>query len=196
MGQIFKKIPEYLDKLQPLNGTIVEIGTSRPGDDQSSGYLYNLANRLGIEFITCDIAPTYTKAMCEQGITAVCLPGEQFLLDYTKPISIAYLDGYDWNWKPTNMELWQVEQREYYRINFNISLNNTDCQMSHLVQAMRIEQLAAENSLIVFDDTWWYREFDIYLGKGGAAVPYLKSKGYEELHSEEYGTIMGRFNDL
>jgi len=193
MGQIYKKIPEYFDDLGTLQGSIIEIGSSRPGDDNSSVFLYDLAQQLNVEFITCDIDSTYVNAISAKGVPAVCAKGEDFLNSYAKPISITYLDNYDWNWKPTTMEGWQIDQIEYYRKHFNISLNNVDCQIAHLVQAMRIEQLASEKSLIVFDDTWWYREFDIYLGKGGAAVPYLKAKGYQELHSEEYGTVLGRF---
>ena len=193
MGQIYKRIPDYLDQLGTLDGTIVEIGSSRPGDDQSSQYLHNLANTLGVDFITCDIDQEQIKVLQEANINAVCSQGEVFLNNYIKPINIAYLDNFDWTWEPQQMQPWLIEQIEYYRINHGIDMDNVASQTAHLLQTIRIEQLATDNSLIVFDDTWYYREWAIYNGKGGSAVHYLLGKGYEVLHTEEYGTILGRF---
>jgi hypothetical protein len=133
------------------------------------------------------------KVLQEANINAVCSQGEVFLNNYIKPINIAYLDNFDWTWEPQQMQPWLIEQIEYYRINHGIDMDNVASQTAHLLQTIRIEQLATDNSLIVFDDTWYYREWAIYNGKGGSAVHYLLGKGYEVLHTEEYGTILGRF---
>ena len=195
MGQIYKKIPEYLDQLGNIDGKIIEIGSSRPGDDQSSQFLYELADSLNTEFITCDIDNLQITKLQSQGIDAVCARGEDFLDSYNGLISIAYLDNFDWTWQPQHLEPWLIEQLEHYRTRFGIDMNNVASQTAHLMQAVRVEQLASSNSLIVFDDTWFYREWAIFNGKGGAAVPYLLGKGYKILYTEQYGTILGRFKN-
>ena len=55
MGQIYKNIHKYVPKLGKIESSLVEIGASRPGDDQSTQYLYDLSKKLGIDYVTCDI---------------------------------------------------------------------------------------------------------------------------------------------
>ena len=192
MGQIYKKIHEYVPRLGQVNGMLVEIGSSRPGDDQSSQYLYDLANTLDIEFITCDINQDVIDTLVAQDIPAKCAKGEDFIANITSPISIAYLDNFDWNWHPLSTEEWTLVQIEEYKSKFNIEMTNVMSQAAHLAQAILIEQRATTNSIICIDDTWFDRGWDIYNGKGGAVVPYLISKGYRVLYTEQYGTILGR----
>lgn len=193
MGQIYKKIHEYVPQLGKVEGILVEIGSSRPGDDQSSQYLYDLANTLGIEFITCDINQDVIDTLTAQNIPAKCARGEDFINDITTPISIVYLDNFDWNWHPMSTEDWTLDQIKEYKDKYNIEMTNVMSQSTHLAQAILIEQRVTENSIICIDDTWFDRGWDIYNGKGGAAVPYLISKGYRVLYTEQYGTILGRF---
>lgn len=196
MGQIYKKIPEYLDKICSNNkivGAIIEIGSSRPGDDNSSPYLNNLAKELNTTFITCDIDQRWVDTLTKNNINATCDKGEDFLKSYYLPVSIAYLDNFDWDWHPANQESWLLDQIEHYKSQFDIEMNNVASQSAHLLQSIRLEQLTMENSLIVFDDTWYNQYWGHYTGKGGAAIPYLVAKGYSVLYTEEYGTILGRF---
>ena len=193
MGQIYKKIHEYVPRLGKPSGILVEIGSSRPGDDQSSQYLYDLANTLGLEFITCDINHDVIDTLVEQGIPATCAKGEEFVASITQPISIAYLDNFDWNWHPLSAEEWTLVQIKEYKTKFDVEMTNVMSQSTHLAQAILIEHQAANNSIICIDDTWFDRGWDIYNGKGGAVVPYLISKDYRVLYTEQYGTILGRF---
>ena len=66
-------------------------------------------------------------------------------------------------------------------------------QAAHVAQAVLVEPKMTKKSLIIIDDTWFERHWDIYFGKGGAAVPYLVSQGYTVLYTEQYGTVLGRF---
>ena len=45
MGQIYKNIHKYVPQLGKIGGSLVEIGASRPGDDQSTQYLYDMAKQ-------------------------------------------------------------------------------------------------------------------------------------------------------
>ena len=198
MGQIYKSIHKYVPKLGKVEGSLVEIGASRPGDDQSTQYLHELAQQLGIDFVTCDINSQRVRDLNDQGIPAVCDKGEDFLAVYEHKISIAYLDNFDWNWHPMATEDWTLDQIKEYRDKYNVEMTNVYSQAAHVHQAVLVEAKTADNSIICIDDTWFHSTWDTYQGKGGAAVPYLLAKGYTVLETTNgrdgtYGIILGRF---
>ena len=198
MGQIYKNIHKYVPKLGKIEGSLVEIGASRPGDDQSTQYLYDLSKQLGIDFVTCDINSQRVRDLNDQGIPAVCDKGEDFLAVYEPKISIVYLDNFDWNWHPMATEDWTLDQIKEYRDKYNVEMTNVYSQAAHVHQAVLVEAKTADNSIICIDDTWFHSTWDTYQGKGGAAVPYLLAKGYVVLETttgrdETYGIILGRF---
>jgi hypothetical protein len=198
MGQIYKSIHKYVPKLGKIEGSLVEIGASRPGDDQSTQYLHDLAKSIGADFITCDINFQRIQELNDQGIPAVCNKGEDFLPTYEPKVSIAYLDNFDWNWHPMATEDWTLVQIQEYREQYNIEMTNLMSQSAHVHQAVILETKTTTNSIIAIDDTWFDTGWDTYQGKGGAAVPYLIARGYTVLETTngrdgEYGTILGRF---
>jgi hypothetical protein len=198
MGQIYKNIHKYVPRLGKVEGSLVEIGASRLGDDQSTQYLYDLAQQSNINFITCDINFQRVKDLNDQNIPAVCNKGEDFLTVYESKIAIAYLDNFDWNWHPLATEDWTLDQIKEYRDNYNIEMTNVYSQAAHVHQAVLVEAKTADNSIICIDDTWFHSTWDTYQGKGGAAVPYLLAKGYTVLETTNgrdgtYGVILGRF---
>jgi hypothetical protein len=198
MGQIYKSIHKYVPKLGKIEGSLVEIGASRPGDDQSTQYLHDLAKSIGADFITCDINFQRIQELNDQGIPAVCNKGEDFLPTYESKVSIAYLDNFDWNWHPMATEDWTLVQIQEYREQYNIEMTNLMSQSAHVHQAVILETKTTTNSIIAIDDTWFDTGWDTYQGKGGAAVPYLIARGYTVLETTngrdgEYGTILGRF---
>ena len=198
MGQIYKNIPQYVPRLGKVEGSLVEIGASRPGDNQSTQYLYDLAKSIGTNFITCDINVQRIRELNDQDIPAVCNKGEDFLPTYEPKVSIAYLDNFDWNWHPMATEDWTLVQIQEYREQYNIEMTNLMSQIAHVHQAVILETKTTTNSIIAMDDTWFDTGWDTYQGKGGAAVPYLIARGYTVLETTngrngEYGTILGRF---
>lgn len=198
MGQIYKNIHKYVPKLGKVEGSLIEIGASRPGDDQSTQYLHDLAKSIGADFITCDINVQRIQELNDQGIPAVCNKGEDFLPTYEPKVSIAYLDNFDWNWHPMATEDWTLVQIQEYREQYNIEMTNLMSQSAHVHQAVILETKTTTNSIIAMDDTWFDTGWDTYQGKGGAAVPYLTARGYTVLETTngrngEYGTILGRF---
>ena len=200
MGQIYKNIHKYVPRLGKVEGSLVEIGASRPGDDQSTQYLNELAQQSNIDFITCDINFQRVRELNDQGISAVCDKGEDFLAVYQPKISIVYLDNFDWNWHPMATEDWTLDQIKEYRDNYNIEMTNVYSQAAHVHQAVLVEAKTTDNSIICIDDTWFHSTWDTYQGKGGAAVPYLLAKGYTALETTNgrdgtYGIILGRFTN-
>jgi hypothetical protein len=198
MGQIYKSIHKYVPQLGKVDGSLVEIGASRPGDDQSTQYLHDLATSIDTNFITCDINFQRIRELNDQGIPAVCNKGEEFLPTYEPKVSIAYLDNFDWNWHPMATEDWTLVQIQEYREQYNIEMTNLMSQSAHVHQAVILETKTTTNSIIAIDDTWFDTGWDTYQGKGGAAVPYLLARGYTVLETTngrngEYGTILGRF---
>ncbi len=198
MGQIYKSIHKYVPQLGKVDGSLVEIGASRPGDDQSTQYLHDLATTIGADFITCDINFHCIRELNDQGIPAVCNKGEDFLTTYEPKVSIAYLDNFDWNWHPMATEDWTLDQIQEYREHYNIEMTNLMSQSAHVHQAVILETKTTTNSIIAMDDTWFDTGWDTYQGKGGAAVPYLIARGYTVLETTngrdgEYGVILGRF---
>jgi len=198
MGQIYKSIHKYVPQLGKVEGSLVEIGASRPGDDQSTQYLHDLAKSIGADFITCDINVQRIQELNDQGIPAVCDKGEDFLPTYQPKVSIVYLDNFDWNWHPMATEYWTLDQIKEYRDNYNIEMTNVYSQAAHAHQAVLAETKTTDNSIICIDDTWFHSGWDTYQGKGGAAVPYLLAKGYTVLETTNgrdgtYGIILGRF---
>ena len=198
MGQIYKSIHKYVPRLGKVEGSLLEIGASRPGDDQSTQYLHDLATSINADFITCDINFHCIRELNDQGIPAVCAKGEDFLPAYEPKISIAYLDNFDWNWHPMATEDWTLVQIQEYQEHYNIEMTNLMSQSAHVHQAVILETKTTTNSIIAIDDTWFDTGWDTYQGKGGAAVPYLIARGYTVLETTngrdgEYGTILGRF---
>lgn len=200
MGQIYKNIHKYVPRLGKIEGSLVEIGASRPGDDQSTQYLYDLSKHLGISFTTCDINRDRVIDLNSQGITAIWSKGEEFLPMYDSEISIAYLDNFDWNWHPMATEDWTLDQIKEYKDKYSLEMTNVYSQAAHVHQAVLIESRTTDNSIICIDDTWFHSTWDTYQGKGGAAVPYLLAKGYTVLETTNgrdgtYGIILGRFTN-
>jgi len=198
MGQIYKNIYKYVPRLGKIEGSLVEIGASRPGDDQSTQYLYDLSKQLGIDFVTCDINFQRVRDLNDQRIPAVCDKGEDFLSVYEPKISIAYLDNFDWNWHPMATDDWTLDQIKEYRDKYNVEMTNVYSQAAHVHQTVLVEAKTADNSIICIDDTWFQSTWDTYQGKGAAAVPYLLAKGYTVLETTNgrdgtYGIILGRF---
>jgi hypothetical protein len=125
--------------------------------------------------------------------------GEEFLKELTsEPISFVYLDNFDWDyWLGREEESFVPEVKERYKNNMGQEMTNINSQKAHLAQAMLLVPMMTDNSIIMCDDTWYYPEEGVYMGKCAAVIPYLMLHGYELLHSSGYrqdsGAILGKF---
>lgn len=199
MGQIFRRIEQYLDQIDP-NGQFIEIGTSRNGDDGSTRVIAEWAGRFDQKLYTIDIDYENINFVTNLNISNLKTywgSGESFFKNFPShlgPISFLYLDNFDWDWHPENSETFVLEQRLRYK-ELGLEMNNVNSQRAHLEQMIAALPYMANPSIVALDDTWYNKWWGHYSGKGGAVVPYLLANGYRILETEEqpvYGTIMGR----
>ena len=199
MGQIFQNAEKYLDQIDPA-GQFIEIGTSRNGDDGSTRVIAGWADRFDQKLYTVDIDYENINFVTDLNIPNLKTywgSGESFFERFPAhlgPISFLYLDNFDWDWHPENSESFVLEQRARYD-ELGLEMNNVNSQRAHLEQMIAALPYMAKQSIVVLDDTWYNKWWGHYSGKSGAVVPYLLSKGYQVLETEEepvYGTIMGR----
>jgi len=197
MGRVFERAEAYLDQLVPY-GEFVEIGTSRNGDDGSTRTISQWPSHSHL--FTVDVDP----ANCElvQGwnlpnTTVINSTGEDYLrhrIYGMRPITLLYLDNFDWDWHPEHTESFVQEQQQRYQ-ELGLTMTNVNSQAAHLQQMIWALPHMAETSLVICDDTWYNKWWGHYSGKSGAVVPYLISQGFQVLYTEEqpvYGTILGR----
>lgn len=198
MGQVFRVAEQYLPQLG--SGEFVEIGTSRNGDDGSTRTLAEWAGQLGTHLTTVDMDPInceFVQNLHIANCTVLNETGEDYLyhrIYSSHPISLLYLDNFDWDWHPDRTEDFVVEQQQRYQA-LGIEMTNVNSQAAHLRQMEIALPHMAEQCLVVCDDTWYNRFWGHYSGKSGAVVPYLIAHGFDSLYTEEdpvYGTILGR----
>ncbi|KKS77897.1 MAG: hypothetical protein UV74_C0002G0025 [Candidatus Woesebacteria bacterium GW2011_GWB1_43_14] len=91
--------------------------------------------------------------------------------------STGYLDNFDWTYEGTE-NIPRVRRCVAKYKELGVDLNNTDSQKAHLQQSVLVSDYVAKNGVILFDDTWQPSE-GVFSGKGGTAVPWLLSHGFE-----------------
>jgi len=196
MGKFYLEAEPYLDQCDP--GVYMEIGSSRNGDDGSTRIIAGWAQARHTVLHTVDMDPDQCELVLSQNLQNVTVhqqTGESFLHDWSGgAIGFLYLDNFDWDWHPENTEDFVLEQQLRYSV-LGLHMHNVNCQKAHLQQAMLAMPFMAPRSVIACDDTWRDPCWDVFMGKSGAAVPYLLSQGYEVQHSHGhpvYGTILTR----
>jgi cephalosporin hydroxylase len=183
-----------------LHGTfpgevVVEIGSDRW--EGSSAYFADLANTHGMRFISVDIDQQAgirvlrTIASDHAVITEIVQDdGTKWSARYQGPrIRVLYLDNFDWDWRTDQQQIRIQNQVQWYA-NQGIVMNNLNCQVAHLSQMMNLMPHMSDQCVICVDDT--YEHNGVYLGKGGAVIPYLLSQGFSMLEATDHGTILGR----
>lgn len=200
MGQFFLRAEKYLDQIAPDQiGEFVEIGTNRNFRDGSTKTISGWAERYGKNLHSVDIDPRvgeFVKQFQIPNLEIHTETGESFLETFPrdKPISLLYLDNFDWDWHPENSEDFVLEQQVRYK-ELGFDMTNVNSQRAHLDQMIAALPAMAEQCVVILDDTWFIKAWAHFSGKGGAVVPYLVSHGFRILETEPhpvYGTIMGR----
>lgn len=203
MGAIFRKFEKYIDVLTP-GSLVLEIGTDRGLKREeyqgSTKYIKELSDASLCRFITVDVDDELLEPARQRGVDAWCMTGEEFcgkhLAGYGRPIAMAYLDNFDWDWDPPKAEPFIKVQQELYKTKYNMVMNNVASQRAHVVQTMLMIPHLAEHCVVGFDDTFYMPHLGHYTGKGAAAVPLLLGLGFEIVEEEEedpiYGIILKR----
>jgi hypothetical protein len=164
----------YLSLYDPAPGVLVEIGSER--GEGSTVWLSRYAKRCGLRFYTADIDPDTHRAARRITPGARLARGRDLLRKLRSPVSVAYLDGFDWIPQGREHVPWIADQRaRYHELGYH--LTNEDCQHEHLHEAKALAERAADRCAVIADDTWL--DENEWTGKGGLAVPYLIGEGFE-----------------
>uniref|UniRef100_A0A7S0E7C7 Methyltransferase domain-containing protein n=1 Tax=Hanusia phi TaxID=3032 RepID=A0A7S0E7C7_9CRYP len=165
------------------DGCFIEIGSDR--GEGSTKFLSELANRTHRSFFSVDFSPEgYENALSTCGSCAFQDMGERWL-EHTFPaisnstrIALAYLDNYDWTYPWTTDMAYKKQQHVDYASS-GLKLSNQKSQEIHLKQAVLVERLCSERCFVLFDDTWPSASLKHHSGKGGRALSFLLSHGFE-----------------
>jgi hypothetical protein len=224
MGTYYRNAEQYLDRVDP--GAWIEIGVDR--GEGSTRWFATHARQRGAKFYGVDIDPQQiaqaSARMLETGemvmladgrwapvvgsmpdhVSFTVSKGEDFVSEfaekYKEPISVVYLDNFDWDyWLGRQEESFVPVVKQKYREEFKVEMNNMNSQLTHLKQTIALIPQLTANSVVICDDTWYLPEEGIFSGKCSAAIPLLLTAGFAVLHTDGYrqnsGVIMGRFND-
>ncbi len=197
MGSLFREVGRYLHGSFKPHEIIVEIGSDRW--EGSTAYFADLANTHHTRMITVDLDPeayhrvikTVNKDHLER-LEFVCADANDWCQSFdqrARQIKVLYLDNFDWDWEPSLPSEDIQKQQAWYR-KMGLEMTNLNCQASHLDQMITLMPYMSQRSVVCIDDTYLYN--GVYIGKGGAVVPYLMTQGYQILQSGEYGVILGR----
>lgn len=196
MGQLYREVGQYVTGSHP-NHIVLEIGSDR--FEGSSYYFADLAHQHGMRFVTVDLdADALTRARrttpplwlsdCEFVQAEARQWTERFGTRMQK-IHVLYLDNFDWNWSTNRHSDMIAQQRQWYA-GHGIDMKNIQCQTSHIAQMINLLPHMTDQCVVCVDDTYEYN--GVYIGKGGAVVPYLLSQGFGMLQARDYGVILGR----
>jgi hypothetical protein len=104
------------------------------------------------------------------------------------PISLLYLDNFDYNYNVDCTPEFVLQQIELYKNKFNLEMTNQNCQVEHLSQLINLYPYLCENCLVGFDDT--FQSNGCWVGKNGPGVLYLLTKQWHIVHQDKRFLIM------
>ena len=175
-GLVNQLLPDVVSRTGP--GYLIEVGTTReklPGQG-STVALAQLADRLGLAFITVDMDPANTaQARADlaryRSAQAVTAKGEDFLEQFEAPVVAAYLDAFD-----LQQGMHSPYRIDRYKRYLGTQITNDAASAMHLACAIALVPRLVGRGLVVIDDTW--RVGDGFDGKGRDAVPALLQRGF------------------
>lgn len=194
MGKLYQQIGKHLSG--SFSGeTIVEIGSDRW--EGSSAYFADLANTHSMKFISVDLDEDARNRLRKtialehtHLVEFVQAEGTAWSKSYQgSPIRVLYLDNFDWDWRTDRKQTMIQDQIQWYHAR-GIVMNNINSQTAHVTQMVNLLPRMSQRCLVCIDDTYEYN--GVYIGKGGAVVPYLLGQGFGILAAEDYGVILGR----
>jgi len=196
MGTYYKQVEKYFDKID--RGIWIEIGVER--GEGSSRWFAEHAKTKATKFYAVDADKNQILAL-EQLFAESGKPdntelhhakGEDFLGQLAEGIgdekvSLVYLDNFDWDyWLTTEPEPFVADVKKNYTDNLGIEMTNMNSQLAHLAQTMWLVHIMAEHCVIICDDTWYHPQEGVFVGKCGAAIPYLLLNGFKIVDVQGY----------
>lgn len=189
-----KKILDFINQLEE-GTTFIEVGSTNPPNPYgSTTFFVDTVKDYNFNFYSVDISKeNYDNLLLMDPLLSGYLvhsSAEDFLKNYDVNtqghISFSYLDGFDWIYNVNDID---QEQKKFYD-QMGTELNNTNSQTSHLKQTMLINEKSADKSIILYDDTWYCNQQDLYIGKGGASVYYLLTQGWEIINFDRSDLVI------
>lgn len=197
MGSLFRDVGSLLLGEFDRTEVIVELGSDRW--EGSTAYFADLANTHDSRLITVDIDPEAYHRVIKtvntdhlHRVEFACADAAEWCRRFDqhhKKIKVLYLDNFDWDWE-SNLPSDSIRQQQAWYRKMGMDMTNLNSQINHLGQMISLLPSMATKSIVCVDDT--YEHNGVYLGKGGAVVPYLMINGYEIIKSGDYGVILGR----
>lgn len=110
--------------------------------------------------------------------------------NHNDPISLLYLDNFDYIWNEKNPQEFIKKQIIQYWDDFKIEMNNENCQIEHLTQLINLYPFLTKDCLVGLDDT--YKLNGCWVGKSGPGVVFLLSQGWEIIFKDDTFVMMRR----
>jgi len=194
MGNLYQQVGQHLLGSFP-NDVIVEIGSDRW--EGSSAYFADLANTHNMQFISVDLDEDARHRLRRTILPEhneltkfVQAEGTQWTANYQgSKIRVLYLDNFDWDWRTDRQQQMIQNQVQWYQQQ-GLIMNNINSQTAHVTQMVNLLPHMTDRCVVCVDDTYEYN--GVFIGKGGAVVPYLLGQGFGILTAENYGVILGR----
>ena len=194
MGKLYQQVGQHLLGSFP-DDVIVEIGSDRW--EGSSAYFADLASTHGMRFISVDLDEDARNRLRKtiapehgQLTEFVQADGTQWTAQYQgSKIRVLYLDNFDWDWRTDRQQQMIQDQVQWYQQR-GLVMNNVNSQTAHITQMVNLLPHMTDRCVVCVDDTYEYN--GVFIGKGGAVVPYLLGQGFNILAAQDYGVILGR----
>ena len=186
MGLIYQAIESHLP--ETCTGVFVEIGSDR--GEGSTGFLYNVAVQKHTKLISVDIDPRARLRNDPVGPEYVTADAGTWTLGFDQPISLLYLDNFDYIWNIASVAPAQQAQMAQYAARGQI-MTNQNCQIAHMQQLLNLYDKLLPDCVVVMDDTYCVN--DCWIGKCGPGVVFLRAQGWHiQYQSLDCGVILSR----
>jgi len=176
---------ENINLIADHNNIVVEIGSEN--GEGSSVWLYNWTKQHTMEFYSVDVEHRMRERTYPEINWVVASSGSDWcknvLPGLNKKIKVLYLDNFDWNWDPSNIDP-HIQQQISKYLERGVTMNNQNCQEEHRLQVEYCLPYLDEQSVVIMDDTFYNNNWD---GKCATGIPLLLKNGFK-MHGTEYAT--------
>lgn len=170
----------------------LEVGSTREQiyGQGSTEIIAKYCEQKKINFTSVDADSRNTKRLNEKlnkykYFKSVNDKGENFAENTNLKFDCIYLDAFDIE-KPTKNNF----REKFYVNKYKSNITNEMSENIHLEIIKRLSKKISRHSIIVFDDTFINK--NLFLGKGGKAIPYLIGIGFKVVASNSNSVALER----